>query len=218
MGQVYYLLEVALGTVFDFIAFWTFIFLFFKYIIFKKYTVIEISPAMKFYMSTEIITTFLVFFDLLFYTVFWNPIDVYYNGWANFILGGTQVLAIAAKPVTVFFLGVDRVLCITFPFKNLKFQKYIPVFGEIIFIIIIDIIVFLKLVMNSIPEGDETECGSFACRVPITAGNYYTTVRFLNGGANIVMSISLAILIKIKLHSTNTNHKEGSQSKTKVQR
>ena len=193
------LLETAIGAVFELVAGVIFIYLFIKFRSSSTRFMLEVSPSMLQYIIFEIVSCFLVLLYLGYLSIFWNPVQNSYNGFVLFYTGALQNTAITMKPISVIFLGVDRICCMIFPFVYLNRKKYFPLIGNAICVVVVTIIYLSLRVLKKIPQSEITSCSSFGCMTPTESTVVYTTVRYTLGGANLILGIILALLIRKKL-------------------
>ncbi|KAE9552056.1 hypothetical protein FO519_004747 [Halicephalobus sp. NKZ332] len=191
----------ALGAIMEFFAFIAFSYLLIKYVIRKSgpVTSIEISSSMVLYMVLEVLCGICISLYLGYISIFWHYNFTRYNGYVLFILGSFQVIMITCKPVTVFFLGVDRIFCVLFPFTYVERKRRIPIFGAAVFIVIIILIALVTRIIPNWPDSDETTCSSFGCMTSPESGEIYNIERFICSGGNMTLGILLAILVSKKL-------------------
>ena len=194
--------EFIIASVLEIFVFCTFSYLlyyFTKTSLFKKNTSFDASPAMGLYMAIEIPTAFFITFFLIFLLQGWTLEDTHYNGYILFYSGATQTLMMTLRPVTVFTLGVDRCLCVLFPFNYNKKKRLFPI---ILSFVLMGISVGLSLaprIMEFAPKSPVTSCSAFGCMTSPASDSLYVTMRYASSAVNMAMGIFLFILLRIKI-------------------
>lgn len=202
-SPILFLLETAIGALMELTACIIFIYLLLKFCFSSTRLILEISPSMIQYIIFEIITTFFALLYLAYLSIFWDNFQNKYNGFVLYYLGALQTVAITSKPIAVFFLGIDRICCVLFPFVYFGKKKYFPLVGTFIFVIIIIAINLSLRILNSLPKSETTMCSAFGCMTSAESGVVYSNIRYILGGMNLVLGIILAVLIKKKLNLSN---------------
>lgn len=195
-----------LGAIVAFVAFVVFGYLLIRYVIHKSSNVltIEISDTMIFYIVLEVLCGFWLCTYLGYISIGWRYTANHYSGYIIFILGSFQVLCLASRPVTVFFLGLDRIMCILFPFHYVEKKRKLPVVGTIIIIFIFTVITLATRIIAEWPQTDETTCSNFGCMTSAKSGEIYNIQRFICSGGNLVLGILLIALVSKKLKNEST--------------
>ena len=197
--RIFTLFETIAGAIFELIACVIFIYLFTKFHSSSTKSILEVSLSMIQYIIFEIITCSLALLYLGYLSIFWNQFEDSYNGYVLFYTGALQNMAITVKPISVVFLGVDRICCVLFPFVYLDRKKYFPIIGNTISVIIVTIIYLSMRTLGNLPQSEITTCSSFGCMTSAESTAVYNIIRYALGGMNIILGIILALLIRKKL-------------------
>ncbi|KAE9555253.1 hypothetical protein FO519_001504 [Halicephalobus sp. NKZ332] len=151
------------------------------------------------YIIVEVFTAFFIGFFLIYLLQGWTLEDTHYNGYILFYSGAAQTFMMTLRPVAVFTLGVDRCLCVLFPFKYKENKRFLPV---ILSVILMGISVGLSLaprIIEFAPKTPVTSCSAFGCMTSPASDSLYITMRYVSSAVNMAMGGFLFILLRIKI-------------------
>ncbi|KAI1706521.1 hypothetical protein DdX_12981 [Ditylenchus destructor] len=116
----------------------------------------------------------------------WQPSGVYMRE-PSFIfwMGIWNMLSIAALPVSVFFLTLDRILIISYPLRKIDRQRKILVIFCIA-TIAFSVLINLYGCLQELPLPQEIKCRVFACLFKKTGQAIFTVTRMAGGFINFI--------------------------------
>uniref|UniRef100_A0AC35FSL6 Uncharacterized protein n=1 Tax=Panagrolaimus sp. PS1159 TaxID=55785 RepID=A0AC35FSL6_9BILA len=144
-----------------------------------------------------LLQTILCFFTLsqsAYLVIFWRPFNSIYNAFWLYYLGTLQIVTVVFASISVIFLGIDRCLCLQFPFKYSGLKRYIPVGLTCFFFSAAIGGAIAKGAFPAVPLESKTVCKTYGCLATNMGGSFYVLLRCVLSGSNIITG---GILVKL---------------------
>uniref|UniRef100_A0AC34PVM4 Uncharacterized protein n=1 Tax=Panagrolaimus sp. JU765 TaxID=591449 RepID=A0AC34PVM4_9BILA len=116
-----------------------------------------------------------------------------------FWTGFPDSVILILAPISVVFLGLDRCVSILTLNNHQKARSIIMTCATFLAMSIDLTVATILHVIPSWPTKSETTCRSFGCLGPNSAGQTYTTCRYVTSIANVIIGICLFKLVKWKV-------------------
>ena len=163
-------------------------------------TTVISSPSINFYFFTQSLASLVASIYLTFLLIGWRPHPTEYHAYLMYFIGLFQSLFNTLAPASVFALGLDRCLCVLFPFKYSKQHNSYPMYLGMIVIAGLGTISLTVIIIPSFPKVLYTSCPSFACLASMSALEVFVFLRYFTSSLILVTSVILLIVIRHKLH------------------
>ena len=156
------------------------------------------NTSMLLYVITEFAFCLGVVIFCLYFIILWRPDANIYNAYLIFITGACVSVLLVTQPLISCFLGLDRCLCLIFPFKNTKLWNKIMLTIIFATVALFWGLLFGLYIIDAVPYKAETICRSFSCLLVRGSGEVYTAERYTTSIGSVVIGGALINLFKIK--------------------
>ncbi|KAE9553763.1 hypothetical protein FO519_003031 [Halicephalobus sp. NKZ332] len=198
--------SMILGASFSFVSGLLFIYLFWKFVISKNKSIVEVQSALVFYKSFEIVNAVVVFVHLTHASTLYRlQDDDIYATVLFFWDGGFHNITSVLRPIAIFVLGLDRICIIAFATRPTWRRKNLSIFIGVVLMIVSTVLLFIYRIMPNVPEKELFYCPNFSCLTQYGNPSIYITLRMVFGSANLVVGMLLLMLI-LKMISIPKTH------------
>ena len=199
MDYVIMLICLSLGTFgFGYILYWRF-----------THKSQEMSYCMLLYICVEFAFSLSSLPHIIYLTAFWALSDVSYNAYWIYMTALPQTVLLLILPLSVFFLGLDRCLCLLLPYKNRAFISRSVFAVALIVISIFSTINIVFYILPAFPMTTLTNCRSSGCLASMESAKVFSTMRYCASVSNVFVGLVLLKLVRKKIISKNALTKVG---------
>lgn len=164
-----------------------------------KFVYFDITTSMVVFMCSEIVLDIAAFVYVGYLAIWWRGQSATYDAYWMFWTGFPDSVILILAPISVVFLGLDRCVSILTLNNHQKARSIIMTCATFLAMSIDLTVATILHVIPSWPTKSETTCRSFGCLGPNSAGQTYTTCRYVTSIANVIIGICLFKLVKWKV-------------------